>query len=213
MTDPVARDYDALASQYARQLGGELAHKPFDRDWLSAFARRMAGRGPVADLGCGPGHVTAFLAAQGVEVVGIDLSPGMIGQARGAHPGLAFEVAEMRDLGADPGRFAGAVAAYALIHFDDDAMRMALAAIRTALRPDGELIAAVHLGEGVLRPGAMWGVSVGLGFRMFGPGELDASLAAAGFEVLESVARDPYPDVEYPSRRAYLRARVTPGPC
>lgn len=211
MSGDIARDYDAVAAEYVRHLGGELDHKPFDREWLAAFARRVAGRGPVGDLGCGPGHVTAFLAAHGAEAVGLDLSPGMVAEARRAYPGLTFEVADMRDLGASPhlaswGRFAGIVAAYALIHFDEDGLRAALAAMREALRPGGELLAAVHLGEGVIHPGVMWGVKVSLGFRMFRPGELDEALRTAGFEVVESLEREPYPEVEYPSRRAYLRA-------
>lgn len=201
--DPIARDYDALASAYAREVSGELAHKPMDREWLTDFAARMAGRGVVADLGCGPGHVTAFLAAAGAEVLGLDLSPGMVKQARGAHPGLRFEVADMRALS---GRFAGIVAMYALIHLEPEELAAALAACHACLEPGGEFRAAVHLGEGVLRPGELWGVPIALGFRMFAPGELESALEAAGFVVASSLVREPYPGVEYPSRRLYVTA-------
>jgi len=58
------RSYDAVAADYAERLGDELAHKPFDRAWLLDLAARVAGRGLIGDVGCGPGHVTAVLAGQ-----------------------------------------------------------------------------------------------------------------------------------------------------
>lgn len=204
MIDATRASYDAVAAEYAVRLSDELAGKPMDREWLARFARRV--RGPVADLGCGPGHVTAYLAALGVDVVGIDLSPGMVAQARAAHLNLTFEVADIRGLHDRPRRFAGLIGMYSLIHFDAAGLAEALLACRTALRPGGELCAAVHLGEGVVRPDALWGVPVRLDFHLFAPGALDAALRAAEFEVLESRARPPYPGAEHASHRAYLRA-------
>lgn len=206
--DPTARDYDALAAEYARHVAGELAHKPMDRAWLQGFARGMAGRGLVADLGCGPGHVAAFLAAEGAGTLGLDISPAMVALARAAHPTLAWEVGDLRALGERPGRFAGAVAMYSLIHLEEAELPAALRACHRALIPGGVFRAAVHLGEGVLRPEAMWGVPVRLGFRLFAEGALDDALRAAGFTVTESLVREPYPEVEYPSRRAYVTARA-----
>lgn len=206
--DATARDYDALAAEYARHVAGELDHKPMDRAWLREFAAEMAGRGLVADLGCGPGHVAAFLAAEGVETLGLDLSPGMIAEARATHPSLAWEVGDLRALGTRPGRFAGAIAMYALIHLEAAELAQALRACHRALIPGGAFRAAVHLGEGVLRPEAMWGVPVTLGFHLFAEGALEAALEAAGFTVTESRVREPYPEVEYPSRRAYVTARA-----
>lgn len=200
------RDYDAIAHAYAGHLADELSGKPLDRAWLDAFADRWQARGPVADLGCGPGGATAYLAARGVDVVGLDLSEGMLAEARRLHPGLCFERADMFALGNEPGRFAAAVAFYALVHLDDPALAHALSAIRRALRPSGELLAAVHLGDGWIRPGEMWGLPVSLGFRMFREGELEAALTAAGYGIEDAAVRDPYPGVEYPSRRAYIRA-------
>lgn len=67
---------------------------------VASFAEvvRKADPGPVADLGCGPGKVTAYLADLGVSVLGIDLSPKMIGLARQAHPDLSFKVGSMTAL-------------------------------------------------------------------------------------------------------------------
>jgi SAM-dependent methyltransferase len=45
------------------------------RSLLMLFVESASGR--TADVGCGPGHVTAFLRAQGLDVFGVDLSPGV----------------------------------------------------------------------------------------------------------------------------------------
>jgi ubiquinone/menaquinone biosynthesis C-methylase UbiE len=89
--------YDAIARDYHDQLGNELSGKPLDRALLEAFTE-LAGAGTIADVGCGPGHVTRFLAGRHAEVIGIDLSPGMIGLAREHAPTLAFAVGSMLQL-------------------------------------------------------------------------------------------------------------------
>lgn len=109
LRDAVRRSYDAVAADYAERLGHELAHEPFDRARLLDLATRVGRRGVIGDVGCGPGHVAAFLAAQGADVVGLDLSPAMIEQARARHPACRFEVADLRALGNAPGRFAALV--------------------------------------------------------------------------------------------------------
>ncbi|GIX10751.1 MAG: methyltransferase [Elioraea sp.] len=200
------RSYDAVAADYAARLGGELAHKPFDRARLRDLAARVAGRGLIGDIGCGPGHVTAFLAACGADAIGLDLSPAMIAEARARHPGCRFAVADLHALGAAPGRFAALVLFYALIHEDDASLAAALAACRAALAPGGPLLAAVHLGEAPVHLEEWWGHPVALTFRFFAEGELEAAMAQAGLRVLRSEARAPYAGVEYPSRRAYVLA-------
>ena len=53
----------------------------------------------VVDLGCGPGNLTALLAERwpAADVCGIDSSPAMVAAARRDAPGVAFEVADLRD--------------------------------------------------------------------------------------------------------------------
>jgi SAM-dependent methyltransferase len=204
--DEVRRDYDALARPYLEHVAGELAEKPFDQQLLKALIGRRTPSGLIADAGCGPGHVTGWLAAHGASVVGIDLSPGMIGEARRLNPHLRFDVKDMRALADEGPRFEAVIAFYSLIHFDDAALGEALASIRASLMDGGELLAAVHLGEGMVRPGRMWDVPVSLSFRMFAPGDLERAVERSGFAVTNAKIRDPYPDIEFPSRRLYLLA-------
>jgi len=48
----------------------------------------------VLDAGCGTGHLTAQIAKSGAEVLGVDNSPEMLGQARQNYPALRFAHAE-----------------------------------------------------------------------------------------------------------------------
>lgn len=72
----VRDSYDSAAEAYAQHLASELDRKPLDRHLLNRFAEEVRGRGLVADIGCGPGHVARYLHDRGVSIVGIDLSPG-----------------------------------------------------------------------------------------------------------------------------------------
>lgn len=131
----VEDSYDAVAPEYAAQFIDELEHKPFDRDLLSALAARVSG--PIADIGCGPGHIGASIGA----AVGLDLSHEMLRLAP-----LPLRV--RGDVQAIPlaGDVLGAaVAFYSLIHLDalDGAMRE----LHRVIRPGGVLCIAMHEGE------------------------------------------------------------------
>lgn len=69
-TTPVAADDNA-------QLGDERTQKPLDRALLQTLAELSGGEHPY-DVGCGPGHVTAFLAKRHRDVLGPDVSPRMV---------------------------------------------------------------------------------------------------------------------------------------
>src|SRR5262245_50938454 len=89
--------YDAVAEAYNQQFGDELDGKPLDRAVLNALVE-LVGTGVIADVGCGPGHVTRYLAHHNGDIVGIDLSPGMIAVARAHAPELLLTVGSMLSL-------------------------------------------------------------------------------------------------------------------
>ena len=92
--------YDTVAESYAELVEPALAESPMDRAVLGVFAEQVlaGGGGPVADLGCGPGRITAHLADAGLAAFGVDLSPGMVAVARARHPWLRFEVGTLEAL-------------------------------------------------------------------------------------------------------------------
>jgi SAM-dependent methyltransferase len=199
--------YDAVAWEYAERFAGELAHKPLDRELLSRFASEVRGDGEVYDLGCGPGQTTAFLHGCGVNVTGVDLSPNLLGEARQRHPGLKFESGDMLALPRADASLAGVVAFYALVHLAPAGLRRALEEMRRILRPGGRLLLAFHVGEGSIHVDEFLGHAVALDFVLLTPQAVTGELARLGFVAVEVIERDPYPEVEHPSRRAYLLAR------
>jgi SAM-dependent methyltransferase len=202
----VQTTYDDLASEYAAHLADELSGKPLDRSLLDRFAEEMRGRGPVCELGCGPGHVARYLHDRGVDVCGIDLSPAMVGEARRLHPGIAFRQGDMLALDVEERAFAGVVAFYAIVHLAPEALAPAFREMRRVLRPGGTALIAFHVGEEVVRPGELWGIPVALDWVFFQTDEVIRALADAGLTVIEAIERAPYEGVEHPSRRAYVLA-------
>lgn len=202
----VRATYDTIASEYTRRIAGELAHKPFDRALLDRFAERVRGAGLVADLGCGPGHVAQYLAGRGVEIVGIDLSPRMVAQARALHPGLRFELGDLTAPTPPASRWAGALAYYSLIHLPPETIPAALRSIARALRPGAPLLVAFHVGDAPRHLEEWWGHRVSIDFQFFAASAMAEFLVVARFAVEAVTERDPYPDVEAPTRRAYILA-------
>jgi SAM-dependent methyltransferase len=199
--------YDRVAEEYVRRIYDELRHKPLDRALLDRFAASVRDMGTVCDIGCGPGHVGRYLHDQGLEVIGIDLSPAMIEQARTLNPGMMFRQGDMTALDVPDGAWAGIVAFYSIIHIPRPEMTAALRELRRVVRPGGRLLLAFHVGRETVHRDELWGHEVSIDFHFFLAEEIAACLRSAGWEVEEIVEREPYPEVEYPSRRAYLFAR------
>src|SRR5262245_5314576 len=206
-SDHIRACYDAVAREYADRFAGELAHKPLDRELLGRFASEVRGRGQVYDLGCGPGQTTAFLHGCGAQVRGLDLSADLLREGRQRHPGLEFEQGDMLALPLADASLAGVVAFYAIVHFSPAELRRALAEMHRALQPGGRLLLAFHVGVGSMHVEQFLGRSVALDFVFFTPQDVTGELVRVGLVDVEVIERDPYPDVEYPSRRAYLFAR------
>jgi len=205
--DDLRRDYDAVAGEYARRIAGELDGKPLDRALLEAFAEQVRAHGPVADLGCGPGHVGAWLAARVLEVTGVDLSPALLEEGRRRFPAVRFTEGDLLSLPLADASQGGAVAFYSLIHLAPEEWPRALAEVRRVLRPGGRLLVAFHVGAETLHLDEWWGVPVSVDFRLLDPAWVQGQLEVAKFIVEVTTRRVPYPEVEHPSERAYLLAR------
>lgn len=205
-SDYIRKCYDAVAREYAERFVNELVYKPLDRELLGRFASEVRGRGEVCDLGCGPGQTTAYLHGCGVRVYGLDHSTDLLREASRRQPGVSFEPGDMLALPRADGTVAGVVAFYAIVHFSPAQLRRALAEMHRVLRPGGRLLLAFHAGEGSVHVEEFLGHPVSLEFFYFSPSVIAEELVRAGFAGVEVIERDPYPDVEYPSRRAYVFA-------
>src|SRR5918998_1652813 len=156
--------YNALATDVAELWKDDLAGQPLDRAILATFAELVltAGGGPVADIGCGTGRVTGHLHGLGVDVFGIDLSPGMLAIARRDHPGLRFDVGSMTALDVPDAALAGLMAYYSTIHIPDELLPQVFAEFHRVLAPGGHALLAFQVGDEPLRLSEAWGHEISL---------------------------------------------------
>jgi ubiquinone/menaquinone biosynthesis C-methylase UbiE len=204
----VRTSYDTVATDYADLLRDALDRQPHDRAVLRLFADlvRDSGAGPVADVGCGPGRITAHLAGLGVEASGLDLSPGMVAVACRDHPDLPFVVGSMTDLPYAAGSLGGLLAWYSLIHLADDLIPGVLAGFRRVLRPGGVLLLAFQVGdERRLKTSGYGGHPMHLYVHLRPTDRVAAALRDAGFDVNASLIREKEGVETTP--QAYLIAR------
>jgi SAM-dependent methyltransferase len=199
-----AEAYDAAAARYADFVRGELDHLPLDRSLLAAFAEyvRAAGARPVADLGCGPGRIAAYLRGLGLDVLGLDMSPAMIDLAHGAYPGLRFEVGSMDALALPDGELGGIVSWYSVIHAAPAELPAYFAEFARVLATGGYLLAAFFESGGgpvtafdhKVAPAFLWPID-----------DLAALAGEAGFTEVGRMLREPRAQERF--RRGHLLMR------
>jgi SAM-dependent methyltransferase len=176
--------YDQIASEYAaitREMPDDLAY-------FGGRLLTLAGnRGPILDAGCGPGRDLAWLEARGARCVGVDLSAGMLAQARRQARAPLAQM-DLRRLALRTGHFAGVWCVASLLHLPRADAAGALAELRRVLRPGGVLFLGIQEGTGETWeqgfPGA-GNATVARFFARYQPAEAAALLAHAGFQVRE----------------------------
>ncbi|MGW2180614.1 class I SAM-dependent methyltransferase [Streptomyces sp. NPDC001732] len=200
MTEPsylaaVRESYDTVAADYTALVKTPAELDPLSRAMLATFAEllRDAGRGPVVDMGCGPGLVTAHLAGLGVPVSGIDLSPRMIELARRAHPDLSFTVGSMAASPIGDDELGGILAYYSTHHTPPESLPIVYAEFHRALAPGGHLMLAGHVGDGeCLRPvQAYGGHPVSYESHLLPVDDIAGMLGRAGLVVTARLVQEP----------------------
>ncbi len=199
--------YDTVAVDYAALLSTELASKPLDRAMLGAFAElvQATGNGPVADLGCGPGRVTAYLCSLGLTAFGVDLSPAMVAVARRAHPDLRFDEGSMSALDLVDSVLGGIVAWYSIIHTPPEQLRAVFAEFHRVLAPGGYLLLAFQVGDARVLLEQAYGHAVSFDVYRLSPDFVSELSSKAGLVVFARLLREP--DTTETIQQAYLLAR------
>ena len=203
----IRANYDRVADEYARRIFDELKNKPLDRALLDRFAAATAGKGEVCDMGCGPGHVARHLHDAGAQAFGLDLSDAMLEQARRLNPRLTFRQGDMLALDLADGSLAGITAFYAIVNWPEASLLTVFREMHRVLHASGLLLLGFHIGNEILHRTDFLDRPVDMNFYFFQPAAICGLLEQAGFAIEEVVEREPYPEVEHPTRRAYVFAR------
>jgi len=199
--------YDQVAAEYAEKFKDEMDYKPFDRDCLDRLTHEVGSLGPICDMGCGPGQIARYLHRQGVEALGVDLSPRMIAEAQRLNPAVHFHQGDMLDLPDADNSWGGIAAFYCNIHIPREQIVEALREMKRVLKPGGILLVTFHIGDEIKHMEEWWEKPVNLDFAFFQPAEVENWLKEAGYELEETLVREPNPEVEVATRRAYMFAR------
>lgn len=202
----VAEMYDAIAQEYADKFCSEHEKKVQDREILYRFSQNVASKKPVWDFGCGPGQTTHYLKNLGVEISGLDLSEKLIEQAQKRYSDIPFRKGDILDLEFKNETIAGIVAFYAIVHFSQDQVHKAFSEIFRVLKPGGVFLFTYHIGEKKIHLDEFLGQHVEIDFMFFTTDFIFDCITDAGFDDIKIIERDPYPEAEYQSRRAYVFA-------
>ncbi|MDX3387273.1 class I SAM-dependent methyltransferase [Streptomyces niveiscabiei] len=205
-----ARDsYDKIAEDYAEQFPSGLGDRPVDRGLVGAFAELVKARGtePVADLGSGPGYVTAHLRDLGLQVFGVDLSPRMVALARQAHPGLRFHVGSMTALDLPDQTLGGIFSLFSVIHIPDSELPALCKEFSRVLVPGGYVLLCFQTDRTTtrLRITERFGHDITLDYHWHDPARFTQLLAEEGLLVEAHCILEPPEGANRP--RAILLAR------
>ncbi|WP_369171942.1 class I SAM-dependent methyltransferase [Streptomyces sp. R28] len=208
--------YDAIAPAYTERFSDWPADSnPLDRSLVTAFAELACDNAPapVADLGSGPGSVTAHLHALGVPVFGVDVSPLMVALARRAHPELRFHVGSMTALDLPDRTLGGIVALYSIIHIPTEHLGATFAEFHRVLVPGGHVLLGFQSGrpdgdEEHLHLAERFGHEISLDYYWRTPDTVAVHLAEADLPVQARVLREPAGEEKRP--RAFVLARRRP---
>jgi SAM-dependent methyltransferase len=200
--------YDAAASIYAQRFRDELRDRPLERAILSVFAEVVSanGDGQVADLGCGPGHITAHLDELGLAVFGIDASHTMIKLARRAYPELRFDVGSMAALNIADGVLGGVLSRWSVIHTPPHELPGILAEFHRVLAPGGHLLVGFSASDDPAHPTQVFNHAVAPTYR-WSPDHLAAILRKSGLVEVARMVRKPQPTDRRQFQEVHLLAR------
>jgi len=202
--------YNKTAEKYADKFINELEQKHLDRILLNSFAIENSNNGRLVDLGCGPGQTTKYLFDCGLtNIIGVDISPAMIEIAKKINPTLKFETADILNLKYTDKTFGSAISFYSIVHFGYEQIKIAFKEINRILADDGQFLFSFHIGNNIVHLNDFLDQAVNIDFYFFELNKILDLLKETSFEIIDTIEREPYQNVEYPSKRAYIWAKKT----
>lgn len=195
--------YDAVARAYAQLLPDTRYEDALDLAVVQHFVDALPQPPQiprVLDAGCGTGRMIDHLSSLGrpLDLVGVDLSPGMIAEARASHPSLQIDEGTLSDLPYDDGSFDGVLAWYSIIHTPPHALAPVFAELRRVLRSGGRVLAGYQAGTGHRWLDRPYGHDVVLQAFLHQTPCVETALQAAGFTIDTSLDRAARPGEPHP---------------
>ena len=178
MTSRTIATYDVIAEKYAK------------KHWRTrllvkerAKFSRLCKKGEILDAGCGVGIYTKFFLSRGLKTTGIDLSSGMLEEAKKRVPKGKFIKMSITKLEFGHNVFEGVWCAAVLLHLKPSSTRKALAEINNVIKPDGLLFVSVKKGSGAIIKTYPDGTK--RFFQFYGTSEISELIRKSGFRIEE----------------------------
>ncbi|WP_105616387.1 class I SAM-dependent methyltransferase [Vallitalea okinawensis] len=200
----VEQCYSKVASKYTESFFDELKNKPLDRYLLDVFCNQIRIGGKVCEVGCGPGHVARYIKDKEIDIFGLDLSEGMIKNARKRNPDIEFLKGNMLELELKVESLAGAVSYYSIVNFTLEEVKKILQNLWTILEDEGILFLGFHEGDEVLNLSNWFEEEMQLDFTFFSIDDIVQILEEQNYKIIEALTRYPYEDCEYMSPKGYI---------
>ena len=131
----------------------------------------------------------------------------MLEQARTNHREIHFLKGNILELEFENDSIVGVVAFYSIVHFTEEQVGIAFREVFRVLQPGGIFLFTYHIGEKTIHLDEFLGKKVDIDFMFFTTDFISSCLKKTGFEKVEIIEREPYPGVEFESRRAYVFAK------
>lgn len=200
--------FDQYAPRFEDVLINDLGYRAPSLIFKAVLAARVAAKKPALfkraiDLGCGTGLAAAAFARQVDQFVGIDLSPGMIKEARATGLYAELEVADMIDglRGKNDASANLVVAADAFVYLSD--LAPVLSEARRVLVSGGVLAFTLETHDGS-------GIVLGAGLRYAHSAEyVRGAIAKAGLKLLTLEPASPRIENNEPVRGLVVVAEKT----
>jgi SAM-dependent methyltransferase len=190
--------YDLAAANYAQEIPDTAYESALDLAMIRLFVEVLGEGVRVLDAGCGTGRMTTHLRAlhPPLELIGVDLSPGMLAQARLAVPDVEFVEGDLAALPFADASFDGVLAWYSIIHTPDDGLPAVFAELRRIARPGGPVLLGFQAGSGERLIPHAYGHDLDLLAYRHDVDAVAAALTQAGFEVHTRLDRSPRGEFE-----------------
>lgn len=138
--------YGAVVMSYAQAMRNMSQGHELDAQMVHTFLRQV-GQGSILGAGAGVGRLSGYLAGQGTNVRGMDLSPAMVREARAEFPALDFQEGLLLGLPYEDGSFAGVLLWHSVIYLTDAELEQAMAETARVARLGGLVLTSSQSGD------------------------------------------------------------------
>ncbi len=193
--------YDKIAESYAKEFS-----KP--SEYIEEFLALLPKNAKILDVGCGVGVDAGFMASEGFEIIGVDLSKEMLNIARQKFPQIDFRHQDIRELDFPPNSFDGILASCSLIHIPKKDVPALLEKFHQILKKNGAIYIALQGGKSeeifINEP---FKPDEKLFLNIISFDEIKNLLVKNGFSILKKYEREPKSKEELNYTKLYVIAR------